>query len=374
VYFALTINLDDDLGEFESYYMAIDDELSKGLTFQQYEEIYVEDVGGHKIYLYKDGAWVVDAVNGINCTPSVNTQATGAQTRLDGTTVTAADSTHIVLGWDDLKQAFTNIAGDDNLVIKYSAKLNEDAVYGSAIPNNYFVKFNNGPKSDDYGYTNPDYAFVFSFGLKVNKVDADNTTNTLPGAEFLLYHMHGTQKFYAHVVNGEAVEWTPYVTDADIDAAKAAIDADTTLSDAEKTAAKAALKKATVLVTDINGAIHVDGLKESVLYFLHESKAPSGYNTLYSDVQVSIQPAYTTGLGGVPEVASITYIVDGATHTVNSGADFEVGRVVATVTNNKGNTLPSTGGFGTTMFYLIGGTMVAAAVVLLVTKKRMSVM
>jgi len=373
VYFQWKVNLDDDLKEFDTYYLGFDDELGKGLDFLKYEEVYIEEVGGHKIYLYKDGAWITDAVNGIAGTPDVNTQTAGAQTRLDGTT-TAADSTHIVLAWNDLKTAYTDVAGDDTLVVKYSAKLNEDAVYGSAMENEVFVKFSNGPASDDFGFSNPDYAFVFSFGLHVNKVDADNNTVVLSGAEFLLYHLHGTQKFYAYVENGEAVEWTPYVTDADIDAAKAAIDADPALSDVEKTEAKAALKKATTLVTDTNGAIYVDGLKEDVLYYLHETKAPAGYNTLFTDVQVSVHPAYTLGAGGVPEVASITYNVDGHTQTVNTGADFSVGRVVATVTNNKGNTLPSTGGFGTTMFYLIGGVMVAAAVVLLVSKKRMSVM
>lgn len=373
VYFDWVVSLDDDLAEFDSYYLAFDDELGKGLTFRQYEEVYVEEVGGDKIYLYKDGAWVVDAVNGINGTPDVNTLVSGAQTRLNGET-TAADSTHIVLGWNDLKAAYTAVAGDDILVVKYSAMLNEDAVYGAPMENEVFIKYSNGPDDDDFGTSLPDYAYVFSFGLHVNKVDADNTSTALSGAQFLLYHMHGTQKYYAYVVNGEAVEWTTYTTDSEIAAAEAAIDADMSLTDDEKLAAKAALKKATVLVTDTNGAIYVDGLKEGVNYFLHEAQAPAGYNTLYSDVQFSIHPAYTTGVGGVPTVASITYNVNGVNNTVNSGEDFAVGRVVTTVTNNKGNTLPSTGGFGTTMFYLIGGTMVAAAVVLLVTKKRMSVM
>ena len=44
----------------------------------------------------------------------------------------------------------------------------------------------------------------------------------------------------------------------------------------------------------------------------------------------------------------------------------------ATDENFKGSVLPETGGIGTTLFYAIGGLMVAAAVVLLVTKKRMT--
>jgi LPXTG-motif cell wall-anchored protein len=41
-----------------------------------------------------------------------------------------------------------------------------------------------------------------------------------------------------------------------------------------------------------------------------------------------------------------------------------------TVQNLKGNTLPTTGGIGTTIFYVLGGLLMAAAVVLLITKKR----
>ena len=42
------------------------------------------------------------------------------------------------------------------------------------------------------------------------------------------------------------------------------------------------------------------------------------------------------------------------------------------VINNTGIELPHTGGIGTTIFYAVGGVLVLAAVVLLVTKKRMS--
>ena len=48
------------------------------------------------------------------------------------------------------------------------------------------------------------------------------------------------------------------------------------------------------------------------------------------------------------------------------------GSLSANVINNKGAELPSTGGMGTTIFYVVGSILVLAAVVLLVTKKRMS--
>ena len=45
--------------------------------------------------------------------------------------------------------------------------------------------------------------------------------------------------------------------------------------------------------------------------------------------------------------------------------------MTAEISNKSGTELPSTGGMGTTLFYVLGGILVAAAVVLLVTKKRM---
>ncbi|MBR2085852.1 MAG: LPXTG cell wall anchor domain-containing protein [Oscillospiraceae bacterium] len=51
----------------------------------------------------------------------------------------------------------------------------------------------------------------------------------------------------------------------------------------------------------------------------------------------------------------------------------EEGAFTFNVINSKGTTLPSTGGIGTTIFYVVGGTLVAGAVVMLITKKRMSI-
>ena len=73
-------------------------------------------------------------------------------------------------------------------------------------------------------------------------------------------------------------------------------------------------------------------------YFLEETKAPAGYNKLAQEVPVKV----------------------GAENSTR--ADVE---------NKSGNELPSTGGIGTTIFYVLGGLMVTGAVVVLVSKKRM---
>ena len=52
--------------------------------------------------------------------------------------------------------------------------------------------------------------------------------------------------------------------------------------------------------------------------------------------------------------------------------DVATGALSGDIVNKKGNTLPSTGGIGTTIFYVLGGILVAGAAVMLITKKRMS--
>ena len=104
----------------------------------------------------------------------------------------------------------------------------------------------------------------------------------------------------------------------------------------------------TVLTTNAQGKIKISGL-DSDTYYLREIKAPAGYNTLKQDVEV---------------------VITGATK--GEGSDLTYKTVLAEIQNLSGTELPSTGGIGTTIFYVLGSILVVAAGVLLVTKKRMS--
>ena len=96
-----------------------------------------------------------------------------------------------------------------------------------------------------------------------------------------------------------------------------------------------------------SGAASFDGLANGT-YYLEETAAPAGYNILETPVTVSVNGANATA----ENISALT--------------------VTQNVANNTGTLLPSTGGMGTTIFYVIGSVLVLAAVVLLVTKKRMS--
>ena len=107
------------------------------------------------------------------------------------------------------------------------------------------------------------------------------------------------------------------------------------------------------------GEITIKGLDDATEYYLYETKAPAGYNRLTDAVKFKITATYNeTG----DHYTSVTAAVN----------DVDQQSVSVQVANNKGSTLPSTGGIGTTLFYVIGGGLMAVAAVLLVTKKRMN--
>lgn len=108
--------------------------------------------------------------------------------------------------------------------------------------------------------------------------------------------------------------------------------------------------------TETFGRASFKGLKAGI-YKLVEKTAPTGYNGLAAPVVLKVE---SNGKKGA-EFALIVEDATGQTLTDNQ----------VTVENERGATLPSTGGIGTTMFYVIGGILVAAAVVVLVSKKRM---
>ena len=118
------------------------------------------------------------------------------------------------------------------------------------------------------------------------------------------------------------------------------------------------LANGTVLTSPENGIIALHGL-DAGIYKLEETKAPAGYNKLNGDVTVEIMSSQDVDVGN--EQFATVRLVNGTV------AVDEID-----VENNHGTELPSTGGIGTTIFYVVGGVLVLAAIILLVTKKRMS--
>ena len=127
-----------------------------------------------------------------------------------------------------------------------------------------------------------------------------------------------------------------------------------------------------ILTSDENGLFNIAGLDDGT-YFLREIQAPAGYNLLEEDVKLVITATTANGQDWNSGIA--TDALTGLTITVDNGAaqngDLDTGIVNVTVENNRGATLPETGGMGPTLFYIIGGLLVVGAGILLVVRIRM---
>lgn len=209
----------------------------------------------------------------------------------------------------------------DGIEVTYNATVNEKAI-AEIESNKATLTYTNGPTVDDDKTTTEREVKVYSSKIVIDKVE--KTTNgtagkKLSGAEFVLYKEetiegNKTIKYYQWDETNKKVVW-----------------------DADKT-------KATVLETSTDGAATFGGLADGT-YYLVETKAPAGYNQLKDPVTVPVK-------GSDTDTVKLT--------------------VTATVENQAGTLLPSTGGMGTTIFYVLGAVLVVGAGVLLVTKKRMS--
>ena len=214
------------------------------------------------------------------------------------------------------------ITAATKLYVKYSATLNENAVVG--LPGNTNTsKLTYGDKN--HTTTTPDSTTTtYTWDLDVLKYANGNKNDVLEKAQFVL--LNKDKNKVATVVNGKLTGWVDVPVAGE----------DGTITWPENA----------VLTTNAQGKIEIDGL-DADTYYLREVKAPAGYNILKDDVEVKIT-------GATKSDDTLTYTT-----------------VVAEVENKSGTELPSTGGMGTTIFYVLGGVLMAGAFVLLVVRKRM---
>lgn len=102
-------------------------------------------------------------------------------------------------------------------------------------------------------------------------------------------------------------------------------------------------------------------------YKLEETTTPDGYNTI-KPIEFTIDAKYDTEADD-PQLTKLSGDVTSGTAEFSS--NLSDGSLTAGIVNRKGSLLPSTGGMGTTILYVVGSILVLAAAVLLITKKRM---
>lgn len=221
-------------------------------------------------------------------------------------------------------QAFCNtLKANDEIVISYTATVNEKAVIGSTgNPNESKIEYGESGKTTT---TPPSETTTCTWSFDVLKYGNNDESKVLKDAQFVLLNNGKTK--VATIVNGKLTGWVDVPTAGE----------DRTIT----------WPANTVLTTGADGKIAIAGL-DSDTYYLREVEAPAGYNKLAEDKEVKIAP--TAGENNTLSLAPLTVKVN----------------------NQSGAELPSTGGIGTTIFYIAGAVLVLGASVLLVTKRRMN--
>lgn len=255
-------------------------------------------------------------------------------------------ASNITITFDDIKTAAT-LSATSKVVVSYSATLNDSAAIGKPGQENaVYLEYSNNPNVGGTGTTsktNVDEVIAFTYELDVTKVDGANEDLKLKDAEFKLQATNGTHKDMWAIVdsNGKVSNWT---------------------ADEEQ---------ASVLTSATDGTFKVIGLDDGA-YSLKETKAPNGYNLLTEAVVFTIN-ANTSNTQTDSDITGdeLTALTIQVGSDTPAAGNLVNGSVNMTVKNNSGTGLPSTGGIGTTLFYIGGGCMVGLAGIFLITKKRM---
>ena len=367
VNYEITGTMPSRIDDYKTYYYMFTDTLSKGLT-------------------YKENSIKV-TVNGVDVT-NYFYKGVGAYDETKGTT--------IEVGILDIKalSLLTNpvvgaITKDTEVVLTYTATLNENAVIaGDGNPNDVKLSYSNDPNNSGDGSTNPPEnpenpekptpthptgespeieVVTYTTELTILKTDEDK--KFLPGVEFTLTGngvniVLVTEETFTEAADGKywKLKDGTYTTTAPTiaeDGTDNSADYDSTETKYTKTTSVVA-KGNGQTETKVVGTVQADGTVTfkglgAGEYTITETKTLPGYNTI--------------------DPITFTLTFDAETKRFSSNNDkVTVGTdntLDTSIVNQKGSLLPSTGGIGTTIFYVVGGILVIGAGILLVTKRRM---
>lgn len=311
--FQLTATLPDSTNRAYDYYdkysVIFHDTLSDGITYDKDDEL--------------DSVVIKSNGNTYNITDS-------SKYTIDTTDLESQNSFVVNI---DVKACAKDAGFDLNngatITVTYTAHLNDKAYVNTGSSstenkNSVQLQYSNNPRPGEYWGTTPkSEVYVYTYQLNNTKHAEKEDGTPLPGAVFQLYSDKDcTQEVKLYKVGNI---YFP-IKDA---------------TDKEKDAVQ--------MISGQDGQFNVKGL-DAGTYYLKEITPPDGYSAC--------------------KVIPVTIKAD---HSRNDQVNLEGSNLTNDIVKIKagGITLPSTGGIGTTLFYVVGGGLMVAAIVLLVTKKRM---
>ena len=213
------------------------------------------------------------------------------------------------------------IEADTDIVVTYSAVVNENAeISPTGNPNKTKLEYGEANSLEDK-FTPPSETKTYTF--KVDVVKTDDKNKVLDGAQFKLYDAKTGGNEIALVKVSDGVYRFAKVGETGEE-----------------------------YITTVNGQLEIKGFDANTNYYLEETKAPDGYNKLAEREEIAVKEANLEA-------------------SVSNDNTWESGGVH--IVNKTGSLIPSTGGMGTTIFYIIGGVLVAAAGIFFVIRRRVSV-
>ena len=329
-----------NVGDYTTYYYAFKDTLSKGLTFNQSKANVT--VG---LYDVKNGKYALVA-------DVTSFFTVGSESVSNGTKLTFACE-------NILAESFPEVTPTSLIIVNYNAELNKDAVIGlDGNPNEVYLQYSNRPENpDSKGETEKDEVIVFTYEITFTKIDSYDQS-VLKDAEFYLQNSDGM--YYKKTSSG--TRWT------------------------------GSKSSATVLKSNSNGQFKVSGLDKGT-YTITEKAAPDGYRLLEGSIKFTINAEILPDMNNDDnaqlwmEIAALNapdkaYNAQSFSVTLVENPESAASLVQLTtqdkadasakvkVSNNRLYDLPETGGTGTMIFYIGGGILIAAAIVLVVIKVK----
>lgn len=280
----------------------------------------------------------------------VNADGETSLTATDYTVSSQDESGKFTITINDTKK-ITSIKKDSTIVVDYNATLNDTAEIGlPGQENKVDLTYSNNPNytgdgastpEGDKGKTPEDKVIVFTYELDVTKYLGNEETKA--DAE------DGTKAGFK-LGNADGSKW-------------ATVDGNLRITGWVDDVAAA-----TEVTTDATGIFKFIGLDDGK-YTLRETTTPTGYNTM-ADLTLTIGATTANNQVWSGTASDALSAIKLTMNSTNIDGDVDKGNVEGSIINQKGSSLPSTGGIGTTMFYVGGGVLVAGAGVLLITKKR----
>lgn len=330
-----------DMSNYDTYKYIIRDQMSKGLTMGDVTNIvYVPKTAGAS---------------------SIDIKANAVITKDDDADTTDFTETFYV-SFADLKDVLKTNADGGYIYTYYTATLNKDALVSNSAnatqhnDNTAYLTYSNNPNhsgsgDNETGDTPKDTVYDWTLTFNGSKVDEKN--DPLTGAGFTLYAGSGDS------VSSEPIKLVAITDLTQVNGVTA--DENTNYYRIATTADASETTVTEMLQSEGKTKFMILGLDDAKSYTLKETTTPATYNT---GDDIVINKLNTTYVTAGNEMTGLTADITNE-GVASTGVENSV-----QIQNKKGSTLPSTGGIGTTMFYVGGGVLVAGAGVILITKKR----